>query len=198
MDKTSMNPRPLRKVEARLRKDLEGTTITFRMLGEKYRVSSQALFNFCHRKGIKRPKRPKREHTENCSICQSLIKIAKKPRSEFISSQTIKEELSIDTGRYFNHIGILRKKGLISQRFGRQHSKKAELAYKIYFKKRLPVTTIGKQAGFKNFHSILRQHKALGWDVPGPLFAYNTDERRKRVEGIKRNKRGGRWTKSPG
>jgi hypothetical protein len=182
--------RPLRDVEDQLTKDLEGTTITLRMLAKKYGVSYQAIFQFCHSKGIKRPKRPKKEHTENCSICQSLIRISKKPRSDFISSQSIKEELKIDTGQYFRHIGILRKRGLISQRFGRQHSKKAELAYQIYFKKRLPVSTIGKQVGLKNFGAILRQHKALGLDVPGPLFAYDGNERRKRFQGIKRKRKG--------
>jgi hypothetical protein len=190
IDEIRGDPRPLRRVEDRLTKDLERTTITFRMLAKKYGVSYQAIFNFCHRKGIKRPKRPKKEHTENCTICQGLLRISRKSRSEFISSQSIKEALRIDTGRYFNHIGILRKRGLISQRFGRQHSKKAEMAYQIYFKERLPVSIIGKQVGLKNFHSILRHHKALGWDVPDPLFTYDGNERRKRFEGIRKKRKG--------
>ena len=96
----------LRGVEDRLIKDLKKTTLPLSKLGKKYGVSKQALSYFCHRKGIKRLKR---EHTETCLICQSLVRIAKKPRSEFISSQTLKEKLRIDSQEYFFHIGILRK-----------------------------------------------------------------------------------------
>ena len=177
----------LSRVEDRLIKDLEETTIPFRRLGKKYGVSKQAIFAFIHRKAIKRPKR---EHTEKCSICQGLIRIAKKPHSDFISSHTIKKQLSLEKANFLYHIGILRKKGLISQKFGRLHSKKAELAYQIYFKKRLPVRTIGRQVGLKNLHSIIKRHKASGWDVPDPLFKYDGKERRKRFKGIRRMKRG--------
>jgi len=186
MDKISGNRGRLTRVKDRLIKDLEETTITFWMLGKKYGVSRQAIFNFCHRKGIKRPKR---EHVENCSICRSLIRIAKKPRSEFLSSHTLKEKLGLETHVYYFHIGILRKRGLISQRFGRLHSKRAERAYQIYFKKRLPVRTIGWQVGVKNFYSDIKRRKVLGWDVPDPLFTYDGNERRKRLKGIKRKRR---------
>jgi hypothetical protein len=130
----------LRKVENRLIKDLEETTISFLRLGKKYRVGKQAIFRFCKRRGIHRPKR---EHTEKCSICQGLIRIAKKFHSDFIFSHTIKKQLGLGWGDFFYHIRILRKKGLISQRFGRLRSKKAERAYQIYFKKRLPIRAIG-------------------------------------------------------
>jgi len=180
-------PGQLRRVEDRLTKDLEETTIPFWRLGEKYGVSRQAILAFCNRSGIKRPKR---EHTEKCPICQSLIRIAKKPHSDFISSHTIKKQLGLEKVNILYHMGILRKKGLISQKFGRLHSKKAELAYQIYFKKRLPVRTIGRQVGLKNLHSIIKRHKASGWDVPDPLFKYDGKERRKRFKGIRRMKRG--------
>ncbi|MGD0919936.1 MAG: hypothetical protein ABSB22_26150 [Thermodesulfobacteriota bacterium] len=177
----------LRRVEDRLTKDLEQTTTPIVRLGKKYGVSKQAIFAFIHRKGIKRPNR---EHTEKCSICQGLIRIAQKPQSEFISSHTIKKQLGLEKGNFLYHIGILRKKGLISQKFGRLYSIKLERAYQIYFKKRLPVSTIGRQVGVKNLHSILKRHKALGWDVPDPLFTYDGNERRKRLKRIRRMKKG--------
>jgi len=177
----------LRKVEGQLTKDLEKTTIHFWMLGNKYGVSKQAIIAFGRRKGIKRPKR---EHTEKCSICQGLIRIAKKPHSDFISSQTIKKELGVGNAAIGYHTGILRNKGLISKKFGKLHSKRSERAYQIYFKKRLPVRTIGWQAGLKNFHSIIQKHKALGWDVPDPLFKYDGNERRIRLKMARRKRRG--------
>jgi hypothetical protein len=188
-------PGQLRRVEDRLTKDLEETTVPLWRLGEKYGVSKQAIFGFIDRKGIRRPKR---EHTEKCSICQGLIKIAKKPHSDFITSQTIKKQLGLGKAKFFYHIGILRKKGLISQKFGRLRSRRLEWAYQIYFKKRLPVRTIGRQVGLKNFSSILKQHKALGWDVPDALFTYDGNERRKRLKGIRRMKKGVAMEKSPG
>jgi hypothetical protein len=179
----------LKRAEDRLIKDLEETTIPFWRLGKKYGVSKQAIFGFCNRRGIKRPKR---EYTEKCSICQRLIGIAKKPHSDFISSQTIKKQLGlIGSLRFRYHIGILRRKGLISEKFGRLRSKKAELAYQIYFKKRLPVSAIGRRVGLKNFYSVIKRHKVLGWDVPVPLFTYDENGRREtNLKMIKRKRRG--------
>ena len=177
----------LKRVEDQLIKDLEETAIPFWRLGKKYGVSRQAVFGFCSRRGIKRPKR---EHTEKCSICQGLIRIAKKPHSDFISSRTIKKQLGLGNVKFLYHIGVLRKKGLVSQKFGRLHSKRLERAYQIYFKERLPVTAIGWQVGFKNFHSIIRKHKVSGWDVPDPLFKYDGKERSIRFKIAKRKRRG--------
>jgi hypothetical protein len=177
----------LRTVEDQLIKNLEETTIPFLRLGKKYRVSRQAILGFCNRRGIKRPKRA---HTEKCSICQGLIRIAKKPHSDFISSQTIKKQLGLGKVKFLYHMGILRKKGLISQKFGRLHSKRIERAYQIYFKKRLPVRIIGRQAGLENFHSTIQKHKTSGWDVPAPLFKYDGNERRIRLKMTKRKRRG--------
>jgi hypothetical protein len=166
----------LRSVEDRLIKDLKETTLSFAELGRRYGVSRQAIFAFCQGRGIKRHKKPKREHTKNCSICQSIIRIAEKPHSDFICSHTIKDELRIKTSRWLYHIHILRKKGLISPKFGRLQSRKAELAYQLYFKKRVPVRTIGRQVGLKNFYAVIKEHRALGWDVPDPLFTYDSKD----------------------
>ncbi len=166
----------LRRVQDGLTKELEGTTIPLSRLGEKYGVSRQAIFQFMQRRGIKRPRR---EHKKDCSICKGLLRIAKKPHSDFISSETIREELRIKVRYLYYHLRILREKGLIPQKFGRLHSKKAELAYQIYFKKRLPIKVIGKQVGLTNFHSVIGRHRVLGWDVPPPLFKYDKDARRK-------------------
>lgn len=163
-------------VEDELIEDLEETTISFRKLGKKYGVSRQAIFSFCQRRRIKRPKR---EHTpERCSICQDLIKIADKPYSDFISYQTIKEKLRIGTRELSDHIGTLRKKGTISRRFGRLRSKRVEMAYQIYFKERLSVRAIGLRVGLKNFRSVIGKNRILGWDVPAPLFTYDSNDRR--------------------
>jgi len=186
----------LRKVEDQLIKDLEGTTIPQWRLGKKYGVSKQAIFDFLQRKEIKRPKR---EHTEKCLICKRLLRIAKKPHSDFISSRTIKKTLGIGTSKWLHHRSILRKKGLISQRFGRVSSEKVEQAYQIYFKKRLPVSEIGKQAGLKNFYSVLERHRVSGLDVPAPLFKYHANDRREaKLKMIRRKKRGQLWIKEPG
>ncbi len=85
----------LRRVERRLRTDLEETTISFSLLGERYGVTRQAIFNFCHRHGIKRPNR---EHTpRNCPICKALIKMAKRPHGDFTFSETITKKLGLGT-----------------------------------------------------------------------------------------------------
>jgi hypothetical protein len=168
----------LRSVEDKLTEDLKRTTIPLRQLGKKYGVTYQAIFDFYKRKGIKRPKRPKREHTKNCPICQSLLKIAKQPHSDFISSRTIKEQLRLESDKWAYHIRILRKKGFVSPKFGRLQSQKAERAYKIYFQKGLPLRTIGSQVGLKNFHGYIKVHRVLGWDVPDPLFKYGSNDRK--------------------
>ncbi len=179
----------LRRVEDRLKKDLKESTLSFAELGKRYGVSRQAIFEFAQRREIKRPRRPEREHTKNCSICQSIMKIAKKPHSDFISSQTIKKQLRLERSKLLYHVRILRKKELISPKFGRLQSRKAELAYQLYFKKRLPVRTIGRQAGLINFHAVIKEHRALGWDVPDPLFTYDSNDRRKIIAERNRKKR---------
>jgi hypothetical protein len=171
--------RKLRRVKDRIIKDLKESILSLADLGKRYGVSKQAVFEFAQRRGIKRPRRPKREHTKTCPICQSIIRIAKKPHSDFISSKTIRKQLRLDRSKLPYHFGILRKEGLISSKFGRLHSCKAELAYQLYFKKRLPVRTIGRQAGFKNFYAVIKRHRVLGWDVPAPLFKYDSNDRSK-------------------
>ncbi len=155
------------RVHDPLIKDLKETTRSLRQLARKYGVSKQAISSLIQRKGIERPDRPTQEHTETCPICQGLLKIAKRPHSDFISSKTIKEHLNLGTRKWLYHIRIVRSKGLVSPRFGRLHSTKAELAYRIYFKKGLSTGAIGKMVGFKNLHSVVRRHKTLGWNVPG-------------------------------
>ena len=174
----------LKGVEDKLIKDAKETTLSLSQLAEKYGVSKQGISIFIHRKGIKRPKLPKKEHVETCSICQSLLRMANKRHSDFISSRTIKKQLGLERGKWRYHICILRNKGLISQRFGRLFSRKVELAYQIYFDKGLPVERIGKQVGLKNLRSVIKKHKALGWDVPDS----NRSERRKKTEEIVKNK----------
>ncbi len=72
-------------------------------------------------------------------------------------------------------MGLLRKKGIISQRFGKLRSRRAELAYKMYFETKLPVRTIGKQAGIRDFHAVIRRHRALGWDIPDLPIMYSDE-----------------------
>jgi hypothetical protein len=180
----------LRKVKDRLIKDLKESTLSFAELGRRYGVSRQAIFGFCQRKEVKRPRRPKREHTKNCLICQSIIRIAEKPHSDFISSRAIKRQLKPKWPTVLYHIGILRKKGLISPTFGRLQSQKVARAYQLYFTKRLPVSVIGRRSGLKNFHSIIQKQRAYGWYVPAPIFKYYSNDRRKTVaKRIRKKKR---------
>jgi DNA-binding transcriptional ArsR family regulator len=156
-------------------KDLEETTISFQRLGEKYGVSRQAIFDFCTRKGIKRSKR---NHAQVCRICQALVKIAGQPHSEFISSRTIKDQLRLGEGELSYHLRLLRKKGLVSQKFGRLRSRSVELAYQIYFEKDLPPWTIGRQTGVKNFHAVMKKHKESGWDIHDSFITYDDQKER--------------------
>ena len=178
----------LREVEDRLIKDLEETTLPLSSLGKKYGVSKQAIFQFVKRKGINRPKR---EHTENCSFCGDLMRIPKKPHSDFISYQTIKKMLGFKKGKFRYYISFLRGKGLISQKFGRLKSKRVELAYQIYFKKRLSIRDIERHTGLKNFRSLVQKHRVLGWHVPDSLIQ---DSRTNRIKArLKVIKRKTRW-----
>lgn len=158
----------LRGKENKLVKDLKETTLPYEKLGEKYGVSRQAIHAYCKRRGIKR--KLKGHETERCHLCQKLIQISKKPHSEFISIHTIVKETGEEYPKYRYHLRRLRDKGMVSQRFGRFKSKRAEKAYAIYFKKRLPIRTIGWKVGLKNFSADILRHRALGWDVPPSLY----------------------------
>jgi hypothetical protein len=170
-----------------LLKDLKETTLSFKKLGERYGVSRQAVHAFSKRQGIKRPVKPKGHQTGECRLCQKLIQISKKPHSEFISIHTIVKEIGSRV-KYLYHVRILRDRGLVSQKFGRLRSKRAEKAYSIYFTKRLPIRMIGRKVGLKNFHSVIRNHRELGYDVPPSLYIYDGRER-SRIRGeIQRRK----------
>jgi len=118
--------------------------------------------------GIKR--KLKGHETERCPLCQKLIQISKKSHSEFVSIRTILKETGAKYPKYRYHVRRLRDKGLVNQRFGRFRSKRMEKAYAIYFKKRLPIRTIGWRVGLKNFSADIIRHRALGWDVPPSLY----------------------------
>jgi len=113
-------------------KDLKEGTLSCKNLGKKYGVSRQAIYDFCKRQGIKRPLEPEGHQTEECHLCQKLIKISKKPHSEFISFQTIRKETEASRGKYFYHLRTLRNGGLVNEKFGRLRSMRAEKAYIIY------------------------------------------------------------------
>jgi hypothetical protein len=51
-----------------------------------------------------------------------------------------------------------------------------ELAYQMYFEKKLPISTIGRQAGIRDFHAVIRKHRALGWDAPDPSIMQNDEQ----------------------
>jgi len=169
-------------------KDLKETSLSFEKLGKKYEVSRQAIYDFCKRQGIERPKRPRGHQTGECRLCQKLIQISKKPRSEFISIHTIPKETGESWAKCYNHLRTLRDKGLVSQRFGRLRSKKIEKAYAIYFTKRLPIRTIGRKVGIKNFQSLIRQHRRSGWNVPPSLYVYDGREKRRVLSEVQRRK----------
>ena len=170
-------------------RDLKETTLSFKKLGEKYGVSREAVRAFSKRQGIKRPVKPKGHQTLECRLCQKLIQISRKPHSEFISVHTIIKTTGVESGaKYLYHLRTLRGKGLVDEKFGRLHSKRAEKAYMIYFKKRLPIRMIGWKVGLKNFQSIIGKHRKLGWNVPPSLYVYDGKERsriRSEIQGRK-------------
>jgi biotin operon repressor len=174
--------------EDNLIKDLKETTISFKKLGKKYGVSRQAIYAFSKKQEIKRPKRPRGHQTEGCRLCQKLIQISEKPHSEFISIHTILKEIGGSRVKYLFHLRTLRDKGFVNPKFGRLHSERLEKAYAIYFKKRLPIRMIGREVGLKNFHSIIRKHRKLGWSVPPALYVYDGKERSRIVSEIQRRK----------
>ena len=172
-----------------LLRDLKRTTLPFEKLGRKYGASRQAIHAFSKRQGIKRPLKSKGHRTEGCRFCQQLIQISKKPHSEFISIHTIREKTGGSRAKYFNHLRMLRDRGLVSQRFGKFRSKRLEKAYAIYFTKRLRIHTIGRKVGLKNFHSIIRQHRGLGYNVPPSLYVYDGREKSRIQSEIQRRKK---------
>jgi biotin operon repressor len=174
--------------EDNLVKDLKETTLSFKKLGKRYGVSRQAVHAFYKRQGIKRPAKPKGHQTGECRLCQKLIQISKKPHSEFISIHTIVKKMGESRTGYRYHLRMLRDKGLVDEKFGRLQSKRVEKAYAIYFKKRLPIRTIGRKVGIKNFQSTIRQHRELGWNVPSSLYVYDGRERSRIKSKIQRRK----------
>ena len=172
-----------------LLRDLKKTTLSFKKLGKKYGVSWQAVRAFSKRQGIKRPVKPKGHQIGECRLCQKLMQISKKPHSEFISIHTIRKKTGVESGaKYLYHLRMLRGKGLVSQRFGRLRSKRAEKAYAIYFTKRLPTLTIGRKVGLKNFPAVIGRHRKLGWNVPPSLYLYDERERSRIQSEIQRRK----------
>jgi hypothetical protein len=134
--------------------------------------------------------KPKGHQTEECHFCQKLIQISKKLHSEFISSHTIRKEMGVKSrGKYLYHLRMLRDKRLVDEKFGQLQSKRAEKAYAIYFTKRLPIRTIGRKVGLKNFQSVIRQHRGLGWNVPPSLYVYDGRERGRIQSEIQRRKK---------
>ena len=184
----------LRGKEDELTRDLKRTIIPLSKLGEKYGVSKQAIQAFQVRRRIKRSPKPKGHQIENCPICQKLIEIGKRPYCEFISSHTIRKELGVrkkQGGKHLYHLRMVREKGLVSRKFGCLHSRRIEKAYRLYFTKRLPIRTIGRMVGLRNFQSIIKRHLVLEWDVPPSLYVYDGKERR-RIQAELRIKRGKR------
>jgi biotin operon repressor len=179
----------LQDKEDNLMKDLKGTTLSFEKLGKKYGVSRQAIHLFYKRQGIKRPKKPRGHQPEGCRLCQRLIQISKKPHSEFISIHTIVKETGGSRTKCLYHLRTLRDKGLVDEKFGRLRSKRAEKAYAIYFKKRVPIRRIGRKVGLRNFPSLIRKHRDSGWNVPPSLYVYDGRERSRIQSEIQRRKR---------
>jgi len=174
-------------------RDLKETTLSLGLVGEKYGVTRQAMSQFVKRERIKRPPKPRGERghrVDPCPICQRILQISKTPRSEFISSDTIKGKLGkkLRPFQYQFHLSVLRAKRLVPPRFARIHSKKVEKAYAIYFRKSLPVCEIGRKTGLKNFASIISGHRESGWDVPPPLFVYRGKERGRIVKAAQQRK----------
>ena len=158
-------------------RDLKKTTFSFETLGKKYGVSRQAVHAFSKSQRIKRSLKPREHQTGKCRVCQKLIQISKKLHSEFISICTIVKKIKGSRARCHYHLRRLRDKGLVDEKFGRLLSKTVEKAYTIYFKERIPIRMIGRKVGLKNFPSVIRRHRELGWNVPLSLYLYDGKER---------------------
>jgi len=156
--------------EDNLVKDLERTTLSLEKLGERYGVSRQAIHDFCKRQGIRR--KPKGHQIVECRLCQRLIQMSKKPRSEFISIPTIAKETRALRAECLSHLQTLKDEGLVDEKFGRLRSKKVEKAYAIYFTERLSIRAMGRKVGLNNFPSVIKKHRESGWNVPPPLYLY--------------------------
>ena len=102
--------------EDKLVKDLKETSLSFKKLGKKYGVSRQAIYHFCKRRGIERPKRPKGYQTRECSLCQKLIQISKKPQGEFISIHTMVKETGESRVKCLYHLRSSELRDGIAQR----------------------------------------------------------------------------------
>jgi hypothetical protein len=178
----------LRGKEKDLLKDLKKAALSLEKLGRKYGVSRQAIHSFYKRRGIERPVKPRGHQTEKCRLCQKLIQISKKPRSEFISIHTIVKITGESRAKNFQHLRMLKTRGLVSQRFGRLRSKRAENAYAIYFTERLSIRTIGQKVGLNNFYAIIKQHRESGYYVPPSRYVYDGRERRRILSEIKRRR----------
>jgi hypothetical protein len=179
----------LRGKEDDLVRDLKKTTFSFNKLGKKYGVSRQAVYAFSKSQRIKRPLKPRGHQTGKCRVCQKLIQISKKPHSEFISIFTIVKKIKGSRARCHYHLRRLRDKRLVDEKFGRLQSKRVEKAYTIYFKKRLSIRMIGRKVGLKNFSSLIRRHRQLGWNVPPSLYVYDGKERSRIRSEMQRRKK---------
>lgn len=180
----------LRDKESKLVKDMKETNLSYERLGKKYGLSRQAIYGFCKRHGIRRPRRPVGHQTKGCPLCQKLMQISKRPHSEFISSGTIKKEVGVKSGdKYRSYLRMLRSNGLVSKKFGRVRSKRVEKAYAIYFTQGIPIGAIGRKLRLKNFYSIINKHRELGWNVPPSLYVYNRQERSGIQREIQRRKK---------
>ena len=173
----------IKGIERELINDLREGIIPITDLSKQYGLARQSIYNFIRRKGVERPEK---RHPMECSICQDLVRISKEPYGEFLAIETIRERLGIEKTVYFYHIRFVRKKGLVSRKFGMLRSQKVERAYQIYFTKRMPVNKIGKRVGLKRFWSNINGHKVSGRDIPPPLFIYDANERTKSLEKMRR------------
>lgn len=172
----------IKGIEQELINDLREGIIPITDLSKKYGLARQTLYNFIRRKGIERPAKI---HPKECLICQDLVRISKEPYGEFLAIKTIRERLGIEKKVYLYHIHHVRRKGLVSRKFGMLRSQKVERAYQIYLTKRMPVNKIGKRVGLKRFWSNINRHKVSGRDIPPPLFIYDANERAKNLEKVK-------------
>ena len=65
--------------------------------------------------------------------------------------------------------------------------------YNLYFENRPSIHTIGWKVGLKTFHSIIQEHRELGYDVPPSLYVYDGQKRgriRTEIHRRKRDRRG--------
>jgi hypothetical protein len=176
---------------AELIADLRDSGLSFKKLGKKYGVTRQGVHCFYVRnkeeigerfkpKPIPKPAPPPHSVTR-CKICQRIREISREKWSYLTWSlgMIMGEVKLLKVKELGFHISALKRARRIPLNLGRVQSDKIAQAYRIYLTKAIPIYKIGFRVGLKNLTAIIIGHQKAGLKVPGPLFKWDAEARRK-------------------